>query len=263
MNSELAGVFFCSGARNHKLLDLFPTEITTFEVDERVASFKALGLSKDLNRPVVICTTSGTAVSECLSAMIEAFYSEVSLVLVSADRPKELHGTGAPQTIDHEIITRNYRREYIELNFDVFKNFNYQGHKFPLHVNVLIRSKDEVEFLNEAQEYFDFSAFLKLYKSPLFLFSHAPSDMRKLIERFSEYKIPFYAETLSQCHELSPIRTEKKLLSLLRDGSFDSVVRIGHTPLSKCWRIIESLNIPVYNFDSRGLKALSQGMICE
>lgn len=67
-------------------------------IDERDAGFTALGLSLATSRPVAIVTTSGTAVGELLPAVMEANHAAVPLVVVSADRPAELRGTGANQT---------------------------------------------------------------------------------------------------------------------------------------------------------------------
>ena len=261
MSEPLTHVFFCAGARNHKLIGSLSKSVIHYEVDERIASFKALGLCKALQKPVAICTTSGTAVSECLSAMIEAYYSEAPLVLISADRPKELQGTGAPQTINHESITRNYRRSFYELDFEEFSNFNFADKSFPLHLNVLIRSQDEALKLKLPETFYSFDDFMKASKRPLFIFSHGYENLRELIIKFEPFGIPFYSESLSQAHDLSVIKTEKKLVNLLKQGCFDSVIRVGHTPLSKAWRLLESMSLPVYSFDPRGLKALSHGSI--
>ena len=69
-------------------------------IDERSASFLALGLAKTQGRPVVIVTTSGTAAAHCHAAVIEADEAGVPLLVLTADRPPELRGTGANQTID-------------------------------------------------------------------------------------------------------------------------------------------------------------------
>lgn len=67
-------------------------------VDERSAGFLALGLATGSSRPVVVVTTSGTAVANLHPAVLEAHHAGVPLVVVSADRPHELRGTGANQT---------------------------------------------------------------------------------------------------------------------------------------------------------------------
>lgn len=67
-------------------------------VDERVAGFTALGLALGSQRPAAVVTTSGTAVGELLPAVMEANHAAVPLVVLSADRPDELRGTGANQT---------------------------------------------------------------------------------------------------------------------------------------------------------------------
>jgi 2-succinyl-5-enolpyruvyl-6-hydroxy-3-cyclohexene-1-carboxylate synthase len=84
-------------------------------VDERAAGFLALGLSRgseplhrgaaegvsvEVPRPVAVVTTSGTAVANLHPAVLEAHHTGVPLVLLTADRPHELRGTGASQTTD-------------------------------------------------------------------------------------------------------------------------------------------------------------------
>lgn len=67
-------------------------------LDERSAGFLALGLSVGSRRPVAVVTTSGTAVGNLLPAVMEAHHSGRPIVVVSADRPAALRGTGANQT---------------------------------------------------------------------------------------------------------------------------------------------------------------------
>ncbi|HSR25718.1 MAG TPA: 2-succinyl-5-enolpyruvyl-6-hydroxy-3-cyclohexene-1-carboxylic-acid synthase, partial [Candidatus Eisenbacteria bacterium] len=69
-------------------------------IDERSAGFLALGLAKASGRPVVVLTTSGTAAVNLHPAVVEASYAHVPLIALTADRPPELRGIGANQTID-------------------------------------------------------------------------------------------------------------------------------------------------------------------
>jgi len=73
-------------------------------VDERSAAFLALGLTTGSRRPVAVVTTSGTAVGNLLPAVMEARHTGRRIVVVSADRPDRLRGTGANQTTDQAGI---------------------------------------------------------------------------------------------------------------------------------------------------------------
>ncbi len=84
-------------------------------VDERAAGFFALGLARAGGAPAAVVCTSGTAPAHYLPAVIEAAMSGVPLVVVSADRPPELQGAGASQTIDQTKLFGGFVRRFDDL----------------------------------------------------------------------------------------------------------------------------------------------------
>ena len=83
-------------------------------IDERGAAFTALGMAKVSRRPVAVLCTSGTAAANFHPAVIEASESGVPLLLLTADRPPELRGVGASQTIDQVKLYGGAVRWYAE-----------------------------------------------------------------------------------------------------------------------------------------------------
>lgn len=84
-------------------------------VDERSAGFVALGLGKAMGKPACVLTTSGTAAANLYPAIIEARYSGVPLIALTADRPPELRDSGANQTIDQVKLFGDNVRWFCEV----------------------------------------------------------------------------------------------------------------------------------------------------
>jgi len=84
-------------------------------LDERVAAFYALGQARVSGRPSVLLCTSGTAGAHYFPALIEASYSYVPLLVVTADRPWEDYDCAAAQTIDQVKLFGDFVRHYFEL----------------------------------------------------------------------------------------------------------------------------------------------------
>jgi 2-succinyl-5-enolpyruvyl-6-hydroxy-3-cyclohexene-1-carboxylate synthase len=103
----------CAGAATHVVVapgsrsaplalafDACPKARVHVALDERAAAFVALGMARASRRPAIVLCTSGSALCHFAPAVIEAHHARVPLVVVSADRPRELHGCGAPQTVE-------------------------------------------------------------------------------------------------------------------------------------------------------------------
>jgi 2-succinyl-5-enolpyruvyl-6-hydroxy-3-cyclohexene-1-carboxylate synthase len=106
VRNDVRHVVVCPGSRNAAIAMALHEAAAAgrltmhVRIDERSAGFLALGLSKASGRPAAVACTSGTAVANLHPAVLEAYHSGVGLLLLTADRPPELHGTGANQTID-------------------------------------------------------------------------------------------------------------------------------------------------------------------
>jgi 2-succinyl-5-enolpyruvyl-6-hydroxy-3-cyclohexene-1-carboxylate synthase len=87
---------------------------THVSIDERSSAFLAIGIARATGVPAVVVSTSGTAAANFLPAVTEASSSPVPLIVVTADRPPELRGTGANQTIDQVKIFGDAARWFCE-----------------------------------------------------------------------------------------------------------------------------------------------------
>lgn len=108
---EIDHVVISPGSRNAPLIIGF-TEHSGFQnysiVDERSAAFFALGLAQQLKKPVALVCTSGSALLNYYPAVAEAYYSDIPLVVISADRPEELVEIGDGQTIKQAHVFANH-----------------------------------------------------------------------------------------------------------------------------------------------------------
>ncbi len=116
-------------------------------VDERSAAFFGLGLAQQLQKPVVLVCTSGSALLNYYPAIAEAFYSNIPLIVLSADRPSHLIDVGDGQTIRQENVFDNHilysanckeggsHQVYNETEMNIALNtaIELQG---PVHINI-------------------------------------------------------------------------------------------------------------------------------
>jgi 2-succinyl-5-enolpyruvyl-6-hydroxy-3-cyclohexene-1-carboxylate synthase len=109
------------GSRNAPLTIGFvnnPNFICYSIADERCAAFFALGIAQQINKTVAVVCTSGSALLNYYPAFSEAFYSEIPLIVVSADRPKNKIDIGDGQTIRQENVFANH--SLFNANLDEF-----------------------------------------------------------------------------------------------------------------------------------------------
>lgn len=107
-NAPLSLAFYAAAEQNLIKLHV--------RIDERTAAFFALGITKATGRPVPIVCTSGTAVANYHSAVLEASHSNLSLLVMTADRPAELRKTGANQTTEQAKIFGKAVRYFADIS---------------------------------------------------------------------------------------------------------------------------------------------------
>jgi 2-succinyl-5-enolpyruvyl-6-hydroxy-3-cyclohexene-1-carboxylate synthase len=147
---KIETVVISPGSRNAPLTVGFfnhPAIETLSVVDERCAAFFALGIAQQTQKPVALLCTSGSALLNYYPAVAEAFYSNIPLVILSADRPKHLIDIGDGQTIRQENVFENHILFSANLiENEKFKTRNSQligealqlsvSQKGPVHINV-------------------------------------------------------------------------------------------------------------------------------
>lgn len=166
----MENVFIAPGSRSTPLVlgaDA-QSQLTKFiHHDERGLGFAALGLAKASGKPVGIVTTSGTAVSNLLPALTEAFYSQVSLIVLSADRPFELRQTGANQAIDQVKLFQSVVMDHFDIPapdsqtqypnlFSVLSSAFKQSSRGPVHLNFMFREPLAPPFNGKLNRDFNF-----------------------------------------------------------------------------------------------------------
>jgi 2-succinyl-5-enolpyruvyl-6-hydroxy-3-cyclohexene-1-carboxylate synthase len=168
-------VVISPGSRNAPLsisFDEHPSIQTYVIHDERSAAFFALGMSEQLNQPVALCCTSGSAALNYFPAIAEAYYRCIPLIVITADRPAEWINQGDGQTIMQQNVFGEHVRYQVNLDdvhFSAEQQWKYQREtalafdsalsrwKGPIHFNVglsepLYQSVEKEEFFGRKIE---------------------------------------------------------------------------------------------------------------
>ncbi len=232
--------------------------------EERSAAFFALGRIKATGKPVAVVTTSGTAAGELLPAAMEAHYTGLPLVLVTADRPRRYRGSGAPQSAEQVGLFGCYAHAQLDLEHEddcQFENWKGQG---PLHLNVCFEEPQDkfcqeivldssllIGSFESTLPTFDaiesYLAFLKQVRFPLVIVGAlAPSQREEAIRFLLHLQAPVYAEAVSHIREDSRLKSllisQERLiwkLSAQYGYAIDGILRIGGIPTLRLWRDLE------------------------
>ncbi len=284
-------IVFCAGARNSPLMMVLEKtegfrKMSFFE--ERSAGFFALGRARRERRPVAVITTSGTAAAELLPSIIEAFHTGVPLIAVTADRPRRLRGTGAPQAIDQTGLYKNFVSCEIDVEAGEHIAMQAWDRKLPLHINICFDEPlldGEIKKLDLSKELaaapYDHGTkdmrsaveslinFIQDAKTPVAVVGTLDSEEeRALVEEFLIVtKMPAYFESTSGLRESSALagqalRAGDRILSWgLLKGKIDSVLRIGGVPTVRIWRDLDepTCKTKVFSMSALPLAGLSRG----
>lgn len=264
-------VVISPGSRNAPLTIGFSNDksIETLSVvDERCAAFFALGIAQQKQKPVAVLCTSGSALLNYYPAVAEAFYSNIPLVVISADRPKHLIDIGDGQTIRQENVFQNhilFSANLIENN--QFKTRNAQkigealqiavSKKGPIHINVpfdepLYETVDELNEYNFPyislssldNSHIDYQKLASIWnaaqkKMILVGVNYPDQELHDLIDLYSEDDtVIILTETTSNLHHKKAINSIDQLIFSLDDKEFmqlkpDILITFGGMIVSK------------------------------
>lgn len=201
------------GSRNAPLTIGF-TNDTFFScysiVDERCAAFFALGIAQQLQEPVAVVCTSGSALLNYYPALSEAYYSNIPLVVLSADRPKYLVDIGDGQTIKQKNVYGEHVLFSANLKLDLKENGRSVQDELPIMKSIenklerFLGLQKDIQSFNES-EIHDALTIAKLKSGPVHLnipfeeplyetedslsINPKPFKLKDLVEKIDEFEI--------------------------------------------------------------------------
>ncbi len=276
-------VCVCPGGRNAPLVLALEAARESFDIvsffEERSAAFFALGRIKRDGAPAAVVTTSGTAAAELLPAMLEAAQDGRRLIAVTADRPRHLRGTGAPQTIDQLPLFAATGAPVIDLDapgqLDALPSV-----RGPVHLNVCFneplvdndvgaptpmragRPEIAAAWMRSDEARRICEDFFGTVRHPLVLVSSLDAaDAHALAPWLASLDCPLYLEAVSQLRnhrdlqEFSLHSGERILLTPECRAACDGVIRLGGVPTPRFWR--EAENRPVLHVSTVNLPGMA------
>ena len=147
-------VIISPGSRNAPLTLSFSQhpEIHAYSiVDERCAAFFALGMAQRIGKPVAVICTSGSAMLNYYPAIAEAYYSNVPVVVISADRPEYLIDVGDGQTIQQKHVFKNHINYEANLKQDIVHKSTILQETHQLSADIERLLQEKVQKHNEAE----------------------------------------------------------------------------------------------------------------
>ena len=273
----------CPGGRNAPLVLCADASREAFDVlnffEERSAGFFALGRIRRDNAPVAVVTTSGTAAAELLPAMLEAVHGGWPLIAVTADRPRKLRGTGAPQTIDQLPIFAACRIPVIDIDAQGQLTSLPAG---PLHLNVCFDEPltgdpvalpaaatgtptNVAPWMTEESARENWENFFARVRNPLVLVSALTQEEAPAVAPWlASLSSPIYLEGISQLRghrnlqEFSLQAGERILSSPECRAACDGIVRIGGVPTPRLWRDLDEDPRPILHVSRAGFPGLAR-----
>jgi len=250
--------------------------LANFEIfhhlDERSAAFFALGLSMNTHKPVAIICTSGTAVAECLPAMVEAYYQKIPLIVVSADRPQSYRGSGAPQSIEQVGIFSHYAKSFDVQKVEDFPPLDLLS--YPLHFNICLEEAALGDWPEEnarqslkipkcgAEKSIspiakkEISAFVDSSDNLLVILgSLSPEEAEHLAPFLQKLAAPILADSPSNIRGQETLRCGEMLL---KHSKPTHVLRFGSVPSFRFWRDLEENTIEVLSVSLQKFSGLGR-----
>lgn len=279
---------FClsPGARNAPLvyaLSKLPFIKVYIWPEERSSAFFALGRIKATGLPVAVLTTSGTAAAELLPAAVEAYYTSLPLLLITADRPRRYRGTGAPQSIEQLGLFSHYVHMSQDLEGAELCRLEPWTLRGPAHLNVCFEEPKDAECRNINVEGItagsfskkhefgnknsagDFDLFIETVDFPLVVVGELEREAAEAVVSFLLcYQAPVYLEAQSGLREDPRLESLKvKTIEKIWECSagcgypIDGVLRIGGIPTARLWRDLEEGRAKVCSVSQHPFSGLS------